>query len=199
MLKRTFDIFFSLVILLIFLPIFIVIAVFIKLDSKGPVFFRGIRVGLNGSKFKIFKFRTMVVDADKLGGLSTAEDDPRITRVGRLIRKYKFDELPQFINVFKGDMSIVGPRPEVTMEVETYNNKEKEVLIVKPGITDYASLKFHNEGEILKGSSNPHQTYREKIRPEKLRLSIKYIEEQSFWTDLRIIIETIGILIKTRT
>jgi len=141
----------------------------------------------------------MVVDAEKLGGPSTSDDDPRITRVGKLLRKYKLDELPQLINVLKGEMSIVGPRPEVSMEVETYTNEEKRILNVKPGITDYASLTFHNEGEILKGSDDPHQTYREKIRPEKLKLTLKYVEKQSFWVDLKIIFETIKALVKTRT
>lgn len=141
----------------------------------------------------------MVVDTEKLGGPSTSDDDPRITRVGKLLRKYKLDELPQLINVLKGKMSIVGPRPEVSMEVETYTNEEKRILNVKPGITDYASLTFHNEGEILKGSSDPHQAYREKIRPEKLKLALKYVEKQSFWVDLKIIFETIKTLVKTRT
>lgn len=141
----------------------------------------------------------MVVDAEKLGGPSTSDDDLRITRVGKLLRKYKLDELPQLINVLKGEMSIVGPRPEVSMEVETYTNEEKRILTVKPGITDYASLTFHNEGEILKGSSDPHQAYREKIRPEKLKLALKYVEKQSFWVDLKIIFETIKTLVKTRT
>lgn len=141
----------------------------------------------------------MVVDAEKLGGPSTSDDDLRITRVGKLLRKYKLDELPQLINVLKGEMSIVGPRPEVSMEVETYTNEEKRILNVKPGITDYASLTFHNEGEILKGSKDPHQAYREKIRPEKLKLALKYVEKQSFWVDLKIIFKTIKALVKTRT
>jgi len=141
----------------------------------------------------------MVVDAEKLGGPSTSDDDPRITKIGKLLRKYKLDELPQLINVLKGEMSIVGPRPEVSMEVETYTNEEKRILNVKPGITDFASLTFHNEGEILKGSADPHQTYREKIRPEKLKLALKYVEKQSFWVDLKIIFETIKTLVKART
>lgn len=199
MLKRLFDIVSSSVNILIFLPIFIVTAVLIKLNSKGPVFFRGDRVGLYGKPFRILKFRTMVVNAEKLGGPSTANDDPRITKTGKFLRKYKLDELPQLINILKGEMSFVGPRPEVPLEIDTYNNEEKRVLTVKPGITDYASLTFHNEGEILKGSSDPHQTYREKIRPEKLRLALKYVEKQSFWVDLEIIIQTIRALIKTRT
>ena len=199
MLKRLFDTMFSLINLVVLSPFLISCAILIKLDSKGPAFFRGERVGLNGKSFRIYKFRTMVVDAEKLGGPSTSDDDPRITRVGKLLRKYKLDELPQLINVFNGDMSIVGPRPEVPIEVETYNGEEKKVLNVKPGITDYASLTFHNEGEIVKGSSDPHQAYREKIRPEKLKLALRYVEEQSFWVDLKIIFETIKTLVKTRT
>jgi len=175
------------------------IAVLIKRDSKGPILFRGVRVGLNGNAFKIYKFRTMVVDAEKLGGPSTSDDDPRITKTGNLLRKFKLDELPQLINVLKGEMSFVGPRPEVPMEVKTYNDEEKRILAVKPGITDYASLKFHNEGEILKGSEDPHQAYREKIRPEKLRLGLKYVDSQSFRVDMKIIIQTLSALTRTRT
>lgn len=199
MLKRLCDIIFSVISLIIMSPLLIFSALVIKLDSKGPVFYRGIRIGRYRKPFKIFKFRTMVVNAEKLGGPSTADDDPRITKIGRFLRKYKLDELPQLINVLKGEMSVVGPRPEVPMEVETYNNKEKKVLNVKPGITDYASLTFHNEGEILKGSTDPHQAYRKKIRPEKLKLALKYVEKQSFWVDLKIIFETIKALVKTRT
>lgn len=199
MLKRLFDIIFSTVGLITVSPFLIFSAVMIKLDSKGPVFYRGIRIGKYGKPFKIYKFRTMVADAEKLGGPSTADDDPRVTKMGRFLRKYKLDELPQLINVLKGEMSFVGPRPEVRVEVETYNSEEKKVLNVKPGITDYASLVFHNEGEILKGSSNPHQTYREKIRPEKLRLALKYVERHSFLVDMKIILETLTALVKTRT
>ena len=169
------------------------------MEERGPMLYQGVRVGRHGNLFRMLKFRTMVVNAEKLGGPSTSDDDSRITRAGKLIRKYKLDELPQLINVLIGEMSFVGPRPEVPMEVETYNDEEKRVLNVKPGITDYASLTFHNEGEILKGSSDPHQTYREKLRPEKLRLALKYVEKQSFWVDLKIIFDTIKTLVKTRT
>jgi len=199
MLKRLFDIILSFTCTLISFPLFIMIAVLIKRDSKGPILFRGVRVGLNGNAFKIYKFRTMVVDAEKLGGPSTSDDDPRITKTGNLLRKFKLDELPQLINVLKGEMSFVGPRPEVPMEVKTYNDEEKRILAVKPGITDYASLKFHNEGEILKGSEDPHQAYREKIRPEKLRLGLKYVDSQSFRVDMKIIIQTLSALTRTRT
>jgi len=195
MLKRLFDIIFSCFGLIVTSPLIILSAILIKIDSKGPVFYRGLRVGRFGKPFKMYKFRTMVVNADKIGGPSTSDDDPRLTKVGKFIRKYKLDELPQLINVFKGEMSIVGPRPEVPSEVETYNEEEKKILNVKPGITDYASLTFHNEGEILRGSADPHQTYKEKIRPEKLRLALKYVEEHSFWIDLKIIFKTFKALI----
>jgi len=140
----------------------------------------------------------MVVDADKKGGPSTSDDDPRITKIGKVLRKYKLDEIPQLINVLKGEMSIVGPRPEVPQEVATYSDEEKRILLVKPGMTDYASILFNNEGEILKGSSDPHQTYREKIRPEKLRLALQYVDNNSFLVDLNIIIKTVAIIIRTR-
>ena len=199
MLKRLFDTVFSFIGLVVFLPLMATIVILIRKEDGGSVFYRGIRVGRYERPFKISKFRTMVVNAEKLGGPSTAGDDPRVTKIGRFLRKYKLDELPQLINVLKGEMSFVGPRPEVPMEVEAYNDEERRILTVNPGITDYASLKFHNEGEILRGSSDPHQTYREKIRPEKLRLALKYVEEQSFSVDLKMIFETIKTLVKTRT
>ncbi len=196
--KRTFDIITSLSGLVFFGPMITFLIIFIKLDSPGPAFYRGERVGRDGRIFRIFKFRTMVADAEKLGGPSTASDDPRITGVGRFLRRYKLDELPQLVNVLRGEMSIVGPRPEVLTEVETYTDEERRILEVRPGITDWASLTFHNEGEILKGSPDPHQAYREKIKPEKMRLALKYIDERSFLTDIRIIMETILTLVRTR-
>lgn len=199
MLKWTFDILASLFGLVFLSPILMAVSFLIKAEDGGPLFYRGVRVGRDGHPFRIFKFRTMVVDAEKVGGPSTSDDDQRITKIGKLLRKYKLDELPQLFNVLKGEMSFVGPRPEVPMEVDTYSEEEKRILTVKPGITDYASLTFHNEGEILKGSSDPHQAYREKIRPEKLRLALKYVDEQSFWVDLKIIFQTVIALIKTRT
>jgi len=199
MLKRTFDMILSLVAILLIGPLFLWIAFFIKKEDKGPIYYRGVRVGRHEKIFRIFKFRTMVVNAEKLGGPSTADDDPRVTKTGKLLRKYKLDELPQLINILMGEMSFVGPRPEVPMEVETYNYEEKRILNVKPGITDFASLTFHNEGEILKGSSDPHQAYREKIRPEKLRLALKYVDNHSFLIDLKIIFKTIKTLVRTRS
>jgi len=164
------------------------------------VFYRGNRVGRYGSLFKIFKFRTMVVDAERFGGPSTADDDPRITKVGKVIRKYKLDELPQLINVLKGEMSFVGPRPEVQHYVEMFTEEEKAILNVRPGITDWASLWNPDEGKILEGSPDPEKAYMEKIRPTKLRLQLKYVQERSFWIDLKIIFQTcLTILSPTNT
>jgi len=189
--KRLFDIIVSSIGLLILSPLFLLIALFIKLDSPGPVFYRGIRVGRFGKPFRIFKFRTMVVDAEKLGGPSTADDDPRITRAGKFIRKYKLDELPQLINVLKGEMSIVGPRPEVQMYVDMFTEEEKAILNVRPGMTDWASLWDIDEGAILAGSPDPEKTYMEKIRPEKLRLQLEYVRNHSFRVDMKIILKTL--------
>jgi len=197
-LKRLFDLMASSTGLVLLAPVLLSIVVLIKLEAGGAVFYRGIRVGRHGKSFRIFKFRTMVVDAEKLGGPSTADDDPRITRIGKFLRKYKLDELPQLINVLKGEMSFVGPRPEVEQEVRLYNEEEKALLNVRPGITDYASIKFHNEGEILRGSADPHQAYREKIRPEKIRLGLEYVRDCSFKTDLKVLALTFKTLIETR-
>ena len=169
----------------------------IKREDHGPVFYRGERVGLHGKPFRIFKFRTMVVDAEKLGASSTSDDDVRITKIGRFLRRYKLDELPQLINVLIGDMSLVGPRPEVKKFTDLYTDEEKMILTIRPGITDWASIWNPDEGAILAGSTDPDRDYLEKIRPEKIRLQLKYVRERSFWTDLRIIILTLKtILIK---
>jgi lipopolysaccharide/colanic/teichoic acid biosynthesis glycosyltransferase len=189
--KRLFDFVLSFLGLLTLSPVLFAAAVWIKLSSRGPVFYRGVRVGRYGKNFRVFKFRTMVLNADKIGGPSTSEDDPRVTQVGRFIRRYKIDELPQLLNVVKGEMSLVGPRPEVPSEVELYTKEERGLLSVTPGITDWASIRFRNEGEILKGSSNPHLTYQEKIRPEKIRLALEYTRSRSFWIDFKIILATL--------
>lgn len=193
--KRCFDIVVSGVALLFLFPVLVMIAVAVRLDSFGPAFYKGIRVGRNDELFRIAKFRTMIVNAERLGGPSTASNDPRITRLGKFLRKHKLDELPQLINVFKGEMSLVGPRPEVPSEVLTYSAKERELLSVRPGITDWASLQFRDEGQILKGSSDPHQAYRDNIRPEKVRLGLQYIHQHSFATDLKILVDTAIVLI----
>jgi len=189
-LKRLFDIVLSAIGILAVSPLLAVLAVLIKLDSQGPLFYRGLRSGRWGRPFLILKVRTMVENADRLGGAETSADDPRITRLGKFLRQYKLDELPQLINVVKGEMSIVGPRPEVIEEVACYTEQEQEVLRVRPGITDWASLKFHHEGEILRGSSDPHYAYHQKIRPEKLRLQVQYVRSHSLLSDMWIICRT---------
>ncbi len=197
MIKRIFDIVASFVGLLLLSPLLIIITFLIKRDSKGPVFYRGVRVGRKGKKFKIFKFRTMVPEADRIGGPSTSADDTRLTEVGKFLRKRNLDEFPQLINVLKGDMSFVGPRPEIPQEIEQYPEEQKNVILsVRPGITDLASLKFPHEEEILKGSKDAHQAYREKIQPEKIKLGMKYVKERSFWLDIKIIIKTIFTALK---
>ena len=194
--KRSFDLILSLLGLIVLAPLLAALALLIKLDSPGPVFYRGVRAGRNGKPFRIFKFRTMVMNADKIGGPSSAADDPRITRVGQFLRRYKLDELPQLLNVAKGEMSLVGPRPEVLQEVLLYTEEEKRLLEVRPGITDWASIRFRNEGEILRGSADPHAAYREKIRPEKIRLGLEYVERRSFLTDCKIIVRTLKAILE---
>lgn len=196
MFKRLFDIIFSTIGIIAFSPLLITIATLIKLTDKGPVFYKGTRAGLSGKPFKMLKFRTMVVNADKIGGPTTSDDDPRLTRIGLFLRKYKLDELPQLINVLKGEMSIVGPRPEVLQEVNEFKNEYEQILHVRPGITDYASLKFPNEGEIVKGTTDPHQAYKKLIQPEKIRLQLYYAQNYSFWKDLKIIVQTIRTILK---
>jgi lipopolysaccharide/colanic/teichoic acid biosynthesis glycosyltransferase len=190
-LKRLFDIVVSILCLLLFSPVMLAAALLIKREDRGPVFYRGTRVGMHGKPFRMYKFRTMVLDADKKGGPSTSDDDPRITRTGRLLRKLKIDELPQLINVLTGEMSVVGPRPEVPMYVDMFTEEEKAILTVRPGITDYASICNPDEGAFLKGSKDPEKEYREKIRPKKIALQLKYVRERSFLTDLKIIAGTI--------
>ena len=197
MIKRIFDIVASFVGLLLLSPLLIIITFLIKRDSKGPVFYRGVRVGRKGKKFKIFKFRTMVPEADRIGGPSTSADDTRLTEVGKFLRKRNLDEFPQLINVLKGDMSFVGPRPEIPQEIEQYPEEQKNVILsVRPAITDRASLKLPHQEEILKGSKDAHQAYREKIQPEKIKLGMKYVKERSFWLDIKIIIKTIFTALK---
>lgn len=195
MAKRLFDILCSSVGLLILLPAFLLIALCIKLDSKGPVFYRGVRTGRHAKPFRIFKFRTMVLGAEKLGGTSTGRDDPRLTRVGKFLRRYKLDELPQLINVLSGEMSLTGPRPEVEEYTSLYTEEEKIILSVRPGIADYASLKFINLGEVL-GNEDVDRVYAERVRPEKNKLRIKYAKERTFWGDLKIIFQVLYRLVR---
>jgi lipopolysaccharide/colanic/teichoic acid biosynthesis glycosyltransferase len=195
MMKRLFDIVAATTGLAILSPLFFLISLRINHEDGGPVFYRGERVGLLGKPFRIFKFRSMVVDAEKLGASSTSDDDARITRTGKFLRKHKLDELPQLINVLIGHMSLVGPRPEVKKFTDLYTDEEQVILTVRPGITDWASIWNPDEGAILAGSIDPDRDYLEKIRPEKIRLQLKYVREQSFWTDIKIIFLTIWTII----
>lgn len=188
---RFFDFILSLVGLVVLAPIFIILAIWIQIDSKGPVFYKQVRVGQNGIDFGLFKFRSMVVDADKKGLITVGGRDPRITRSGYVIRKYKLDELPQLINVLLGDMSLVGPRPEVRKYVEFYTDEQQKVLSVKPGITDYASIEYMDENEILGKSSDPEKTYIEEIMSEKIKCNMKYIQNKSLVEYFKIIFLTI--------
>ena len=191
--KYFFDFIISLVVLIIFSPLFLILGVLIKMDSEGPVFYRQERIGKGGKPFRIFKFRTMVNNADKSGVTSTKEDDVRITKMGRFIRKYNLDELAQFINVLKGEMSIVGPRPEIPYYVNMFTEEEKIILSVKPGITDWACIWNPDENKLLAGSDDPDRDYLEKIRPEKIRLQLKYVREHSFWIDFKIMLMTLKV------
>ena len=192
MLKRLFDIIFSLLGLILVSPLFLFIGILIKRESPGPAFYRGKRVGKNGKEFRIFKFRSMVLDAEKIGGPSTSADDPRLLKIGKFLKKHNLDELPQLINILKGEMSFVGPRPEVPSEVETYDEETKKIILsVKPGITDLATLSNIHEGEILRGAADPHEAYRKLIKPQKLNLAKQYVKNQSFWLDLKIILKTL--------
>lgn len=188
--KRLFDILFSLIILILFLPFGIVLSVLIVLESKGGIFYKQERIGKNGIPFYLLKFRSMRTNADKLGKLTVGMRDPRITKIGYFIRKFKLDEFPQFINVLKGEMSIVGPRPDVKEYVDLYSTEERKVLEVKPGITDYASLEYFEESDLLAKSSNPEKTYIEEIMPAKLKLNQKYIANPTLLVDLKIIFLT---------
>ena len=188
---RFFDFILSLVGLVVLAPIFIVLAIWIKIDSQGPVFYKQVRVGQNGIDFGLFKFRSMVVDADKNGLITVGGRDPRITRSGYFIRKYKLDELPQLINVLLGDMSLVGPRPEVRKYVELYTDEQQKVLSVKPGITDYASIEYMDENEILGKSNDPEKTYIEEIMPEKIKYNMKYIQNKNVSEYFKIIFLTL--------
>ena len=187
--KRCFDLIAASFGLIMLSPLFMVIAVLIKLSSPGPVFYRGVRIGLNGIPFRIFKFRTMRPDAELVGSTSTGHNDPRITPIGRWLRPAKLDELPQLINVIKGEMSIVGPRPEVEEHTAEYSEEEKIILSVLPGITDYASIRFYDLNELV-GSEDPRRTFVEKYRPEKNRLRVFYAQNRSFSTDMVLIYKT---------
>lgn len=195
MLKRIFDIALSLFGLILLLPFMLIIAILIKLDSKGPVFFKQVRVTKNGREFKIFKYRTMRVGSDKYSQITVGKDN-RITKIGAFLRKYKLDEIPQLINVLLGDMSLVGPRPEVPKYVTLYTDEQKEILKVRAGITDYASIEFSDENDLLASEEDPEKAYIEKVMPKKIELNKKYISEISILTDIKIILLTIKKILK---
>jgi lipopolysaccharide/colanic/teichoic acid biosynthesis glycosyltransferase len=192
MLKRGFDVISSLIGIILLFPFLLILWICIQLESSGGGFYRQVRVGKNGVDFRLWKFRTMQTGADKKGLLTIGGRDSRVTRIGFYLRKYKLDELPQLINVLVGEMSIVGPRPEVRKYVDLYTQDQRKVLSVKPGITDYASIEYSNENELLAQSENPEKTYIEEVLPAKLELNYKYLNEQGFLTDLKIIFQTIG-------
>ncbi|MCG6533289.1 MAG: sugar transferase [Syntrophales bacterium LBB04] len=191
MAKRLFDLMATLAGLMFLSPLLFLIAWRIKSEDGGPVFYRGVRVGLRGRLFRIFKFRTMVVNAEKIGGSSTSAGDSRITRIGAFLRRLKLDELPQLLNVLTGDMSLVGPRPEVKYYTDMYSEEEKAILTVRPGITDWASIWNADEGAVLAGAPDPEKAYEELIRPTKLKLQLKYVRERSLWVDIKIILLTL--------
>jgi lipopolysaccharide/colanic/teichoic acid biosynthesis glycosyltransferase len=192
MLKRVFDIFFSIFALLIFLPFGLLLAFIITLESRGGVFYRQERIGQFGKPFKLLKFRSMRTGADKNGLLTVGMNDSRITKSGLFIRKYKLDEMPQFINVLMGAMSIVGPRPEVKKYVDLYTEEQRQILNMKPGITDYASLEYFKENEILGKATNPEEAYIREVMPHKIQLNQKYLNNPTIANDLKIIFLTIS-------
>ena len=188
--KRLFDIVASGLGLVVLSPLFAILAVWIKADSKGPVFYRQTRVGRDNRNFRLFKFRSMRPDSDKLGLITVGGHDPRVTRSGYYIRKYKLDEFPQLINVFKGDMSLVGPRPEVRKYVDLYTPDQMRVLSVRPGITSLASIRYRNENEILAQADDPDRCYVEQVMPDKLAIDLEYVENANLWNDIRLIFST---------
>ena len=188
--KRIFDIVASGIGLILLSPLFVILAIWIKCDSIGPVFYKQVRVGRNNMDFQLFKFRSMRVGSDKKGLITVGGHDPRITRSGYYIRKYKLDEFPQLINVFKGDMSLVGPRPEVRKYVDMYTEEQMHVLDVRPGITDLASIRYRNENERLERVNDPDKYYVEVIMPDKLRINLEYVARHSFTFDIRLIFQT---------
>ncbi|MCE2845927.1 MAG: sugar transferase [Sphingobacteriales bacterium] len=188
--KRAFDLLLSVLVLLPLIPLLLFIGIAVILDNPGPVFYRQVRVGKNASPFRILKFRTMYRNSDRKGLLTVGGRDPRVTRVGYWLRKYKLDELPQLFNVLEGSMSLVGPRPEVEKYVALYDDNQRRVLEVKPGITDYASIQYSDENELLAKADDPERMYIEEVMPAKLKLNLDYIRDQGMLTDLKILMQT---------
>lgn len=193
--KRLFDIFASGLGLVVLSPLFIILSIWIKLDSKGPVFYRQVRVGRYNKDFRIFKFRSMRIGSDKGSLVTIGGRDSRITHCGYYLRKMKLDELPQLINVFIGDMSLVGPRPEVRHYVNYWTNEQMHVLDVRPGITDPASIKFRNENELMGKAEDPERFYIDVIMQEKLKLYLEYVENHSLWGDIKLIFDTFRVIV----
>lgn len=196
--KRLFDIVASGLGLVVLSPLFLIIAIWIKLDSKGPIYYRQVRVGYKNKDFRIFKFRSMRVGADKGSLVTIGGHDPRVTKSGYFIRKFKFDELPQLINVFLGDMSLVGPRPEVRHYVNYWTPEQMHVLDVRPGITDPASIKFRNENELMEKADDPEKYYIEVVMQEKIKLYLEYVEKHSFLYDIGLIFKTFLVIVSER-
>lgn len=193
--KRIFDIVASGLGLIALSPLFLFLAIWIKCHSKGPVFYRQIRVGKGNNDFRLYKFRSMRPDSDKLGLITVGGHDPRVTRSGYYIRKFKLDELPQLINVFIGDMSLVGPRPEVRKYVDMYTPEQMKVLEVRPGITSLASIRYRNENEILAAADDPNKAYIEQVMPDKLSIDLEYVSKANLWTDIKLIFSTLKAII----
>ncbi len=196
MVKRAFDLAAASVGLVLLSPLFAVVALAIRATSSGPVFFRQERVGLGGRPFRIFKFRTMRQDAEAMGRQLTVAGDPRVTRVGAALRRWKLDELPQLINVVRGEMSLVGPRPEVPRYVAHYDERQRRVLAVRPGITDPASIAYRDENDLLCAAVDPEGTYLRDVMPRKLEMNLAYLERRSLWSDVGVIISTLVRLLK---
>lgn len=194
--KRIFDLFFSFLGILLLSPFYLIIAFLIKLDSNGDILYKQERIGLHGKPFDVLKFRTMIPNAFSKGALTVGSRDPRVTNVGYYLRKYKLDELPQLFNVFFGEMSFVGPRPEVRKYTDLYNQEQQKVLSVKPGITDYASIKYRNENDLLAASDNPEKLYIDEIMPHKLQLNLEYIKNNNIFKDVEIIFLTFYSIVK---
>jgi len=193
MAKRAFDLFWSILGLVVLAPLLVLAAALVKLEDHGPVFFRQVRIGRGGLPFRIWKFRTMVVDAERQGRAITVGRDPRITRIGAWLRDTKLDELPQLLNVVAGDMSLVGPRPEVPRYVELYSDAQRAILALRPGITDLASIKYRHESELLATAENPDETYVRVLLPDKLRINLAYAARADVWSDFLVILATLGL------
>ena len=193
---RAFDLFMAGLGLLLLSPVLAVIALLIRLEDGGPVFFRQVRVGRGGRPFRIWKFRTMVVDADRLGRSITVGDDRRITRCGKWLRRWKLDELPQLINVVLGEMGFVGPRPEVPRYVDLYSPEQRRVLELRPGITDLASIAYRNESELLQEQEDPEAFYIDQVMPDKIRINLDYASRASLWRNIKVILATLGFIPK---